>query len=103
MFPNIQSRIEQHPPPSRQCSRISIKIAACTAAKLEKTSPKMRKPKRRVSPVGSPKREEDKIIDWSNTDGTIFNGLLPIEKQLGFSEDVMNAKIEKWIVGESSF
>ena len=82
-------QIERQPPPSRQCSRHAMKIAASqvTATRTLKKSP--------IATSGTE--------SWTSIDGNSINGLLPIEKILAFAPNIMIEKIDKWVKGEKTF
>jgi hypothetical protein len=102
MLPNI---MEQRPPPSRQCSRKALRIAASqsTTTGTSKSSTgsatraSLSNNDRTATCSSSPDLSgRSDAIAWERVDGSMTNGLLPIEKHLSFPHGVMSAKINKW-------
>jgi len=102
MLPNILN-IEQRPPPSRQCSRKALRIAASQSTTTS-TSKSSTGSAIRTSLSSNDRKASSSpdllgrldAIDWERVDGSMTNGLLPIEKHLSFPHGVMSAKINKW-------
>ena len=80
-LPKVKTHLEQHIPPSRQCTRRAMLLAAELGPKVSISS---------TSSLGNTSPH------YSSTDDLVGAGMLPVSKPLMLPEGVLSQKIQKW-------
>jgi CRP-like cAMP-binding protein len=98
----LSSSIELRPPPSRQCSRKAIHIAAAKQQSSKSSPPRITSlsstgnHNSELSVDGNDTTMINSMVDWDDVQGTRANGLLPNIKPLKLPHNVIIHKIEMW-------
>ena len=92
-LPKIQTRMERNLPPSRQCTRKAMVVAAENGPLLGSAlSPTG------GSPPGSPPPLEHLTSESSDEADTFVGaGMLPVHKPLTLTDELLGKKIDRWV------